>query len=146
MAFKPYITPLTVADRDAYIAHCKSIGKEATFGRWVASLTQAMNNDNTNRLRADASLLWEGTGLRAYPPGRWGAWRQPLLFAHSDYPMTVDEDGNGRDFTWCVRNDEGDVVHPGPMTEEQADALVLSCTMGPLTEEQANALVKGARS
>ncbi len=74
MPFKPYDKPLTVADRDRYIAYCKAIGKEPTLGRWAASLTQKMNNDNTNRLADDAAFLWKDTGLRTYPAGKWADW------------------------------------------------------------------------
>lgn len=46
-----------------------------------------------------------------------------MHFLHTDYPMTTDGTGNGRDFAPCVRNDEGEVI----ATPERIVQCVSAC-------------------
>lgn len=57
--FAPYDEPITEEDMKRYIRNCERIGRKPTFRGWVASETQDMNNNDTNRLHDDAAKLWK---------------------------------------------------------------------------------------
>jgi hypothetical protein len=59
MRYEPFTQP-TANDMAEYIDMCKAIDIEPTRAGWIATLTQNMNNNDTNRTADACEVLWPG--------------------------------------------------------------------------------------
>jgi hypothetical protein len=55
-----HYTEPTASDMAEYIAMCEAVDMEPTRAGWVATLTQNMTNNDTNRMAAACAELWPG--------------------------------------------------------------------------------------